>query len=341
MSKIDFSKVSSSHSKLPDRVNNDQGEARKVGVEIEMSGIELSMIVTQCNIVFGGQIREISPYEFIIDHSEIGKIKVELDFRYLKKLEQEKFSGQLDHLQFSEIEHFASDALAALSKNIIPCEVIAPPLPIYRLDKLKPLIDALRKHGAKGTRHSVLYANGVHLNPELPNLKTKTVLNYLRAFLCLQDWLIETEKVSITRKLSPFIDKFSGDYVRLVLNLDYQPEQDQLIDDYLRFNPSRNRALDMLPLFAYLDTERVKKTTGNQKLNIRPTLHYRLPNSDIDNPQWGIHQCWNHWLQVESLAHDTDRLSQVCEAYRLNHELFSKEILIPWKDKVQEWLVVL
>jgi len=327
------------HAKLPGHVTNEKGEARKVGIEIEMSGIELSMIVTQCNIIFGGQIREISPYEFIIDHTEIGKIKVELDFRYLKKLEQEKYSGQLDDNQFSELEHYASDALAALSKNIVPCEFIGPPIPVHRLDKLQPLIDALRKHGAKGTRHSVLYANGVHLNPELPDLKTKTVLNYLRAFLCLQDWLIEKEKVTITRKLSPFIDRFSGDYIQLVLDPSYQPEQDQLIDDYLRFNPSRNRTLDMLPLFAYLDTAKVKSATGSQKLNIRPTLHYRLPNSDIDNPQWGIHHCWNNWLQVESLANEPYRLYQVCEAYRLNHELFSTEILTPWKDKVQQWLI--
>ncbi|OBX33760.1 putative amidoligase enzyme [Halomonas elongata] len=40
-----------------------------------------------------------------------------------------------------------------------------------------------------------------------------------------------------------------------MLDPDYQPDLRTLIDDYLEYNPTRNRELDLLPLFAYLDPE--------------------------------------------------------------------------------------
>jgi hypothetical protein len=34
-----------------------------------------------------------------------------------------------------------------------------------------------------------------------------------------------------------------------------RPDLDTLIDDYLEYNPTRNRALDFLPLFLHLDED--------------------------------------------------------------------------------------
>ena len=324
---------------LPDQMDKQDHSPRRVGIEIEMTGIDLAMIACQCNIAYGGRIREISPYEFFIEHTEIGDIQVELDFRYLKRIGRDKYGSDVSQQQYSELEHYASDALAALSKNIVPCELVCPPLSMTRLEELNVIVQRLRQHNAKGTGYSILYAFGVHLNPELPDLNETTILNYLKSFLCLQDWLIESEGVSLTRKLSPFIDKFSAKYIKRVLDPDYKPELPQLIDDYLYFNPTRNRTLDMLPLFAYLDEDRVRAAIGDEKLNKRPTLHYRLPNSDIDNPHWGLWQCWNRWMQVEYLANDADRLLSVCQHYMKTHQQFFQDLLTPWKDQVRQWLI--
>ncbi|OZG70751.1 hypothetical protein BTA51_24520 [Hahella sp. CCB-MM4] len=324
--------------KKPGQLLKSDGMERRVGIEVEMSGIELLTIAEKVVEQFGGTIAKRSPYEYDVEGTAFGKFKVELDFGYLTKYGRERLSPGMD--KAGELELIASDALGALAKNIVPCELVAPPIEISYLQELDGVIERLRSAGAQGTRESALFAFGVHLNPELPDLHCQTILHYLRAFLCLADWLVYKEEVVLSRKLSPFIRAFSNEYIEMVLDEAYNPKLTELIDDYLEFNPTRNRVMDMLPLFAYLDEERVVNMVGNQKLRKRPTLHYRLPNSDIDNPHWGIWKCWNDWWQVEELANDPARLRQVCEGYFYNHKLLSKEIMTPWKEKVKTWLIV-
>src|SRR5690606_29497891 len=116
-----------------------------------------------------------------------------------------------------------------------------------------------------------------------------TLLAYLRAFFLLYDWLYEESEIPIARKVAPFIHDFPPEYVAHVLNPDYAPNLETLIDDYLRFNPTRNRPLDMLPLFAHLDRERVfAQPVERELVKARPTFHYRLPNSMVDDPKWSI-----------------------------------------------------
>jgi len=323
--------------KMPSVVKNQHGKPRKVGVEIEMSGIELSMIVCQINIAYGGRIKEISRYEFVVEETGLGDFKIELDSRQLKLLEKQKLAKpDLQAELIPNFEMYTKDLLAALSKNLVPCELVAPPLPIERLHELNTVLELLRQHGAKGTRTSLLYAFGVHLNPELPDLEATTLLNYLKAFICLQDWLVEAEQVDLTRKLSPFIDDFPQAYKQLILQPSYQPTTEQLVADYLQHNPTRNRIMDMLPVFAYLDEAPIKQALGEEKLNKRPTLHYRLPNSDIDNPEWGLEQSWNHWLAVEKLANDPDQLARVSLAYLQTQTTQLPEMLKPWIDSLKE-----
>lgn len=324
---------------LPQQLENHQGQLRRVGVEIEMSAIELTMIVCQCQIAYGGQIEEISPYEFKVVDSEIGDLRIELDYQYLKDIAREKYNSDGEQAQYSSFEHYMSETLAAVSKNLVPCEVVGPPLAFEKIYKLDRFIARLNQHGAKGTRHSTLAAFGVHLNPELPSLETGTILNYFKAFLCLQDWLIDVENVNLTRKISPYIDRFHSRYLKKVLDPTYRPDLRKVMADYFEDNPTRNRILDMIPLFAWLDEEYVQSKTDDNKLNKRPTLHYRLPNSEVDDPDWGLWSCWNHWLVVESLANDNERLNRVCEAYLQHDQLLPPEqLLTPWKKKVTQWI---
>ncbi len=321
----------------PPPCHTDRDEERRIGFEIEVSGVELSMIACQINIVYGGRIEEISPYEFFVHDTELGKFRIELDFAYLKNYAREK---QKQPGEPPELEQLASDALDLFARNILPFEVVAPPLPVSQLQKLDALVKLLRQHGAKGTRHLPFYAFGVHINPELPNTDVGTILDYFRAYLCLHDWLAEREKVSFARSVTPFINSFSNDYILKVLASDYQPEQTRFIEDYLRYNPSRNRALDMLPLLTWLDEKQVRAGLPEEKINKRPTLHYRLPNSEIDQPDWRLSSCWNHWIEVERLAAEPRRLESVCSAYHeylQRYSIFSVDTP-PWKEKVTQWL---
>lgn len=322
---------------MPERLSGWDDSPRRVGVEIEMSGIELSVIAELLLAEYGGTIDRVSEYELKVNDTTLGDFKVDLDFEYLQKLGRHEKDA--DREWSRKFEEFEADAIQALMKNLIPCELIAPPIRFDRLGELDAVVKRLRLRGANGTRQSLFSAFGLHLNPELPDMDPATILAYLRAFVCLQGWLEEREDIVLSRKLSPFIRSYPGEYEDLILKEDYVPSLTQLIVDYLVHNPTRNRMLDMLPLFAFLDEKRVVEVVGTQKLRKRPTLHYRLPNCDIDNPDWGVWRSWNDFMQVESLANDESRLRAICEACRASRKggYFSLDYH-SWKNNVGKWL---
>jgi hypothetical protein len=192
---------------------------------------------------------------------------------------------------------------------------VSPPLPMERLGEVNALIDRLREAGARGTGDELAYAFGMQLNPELPETDVDTIRRYLQAFLCLEDWLRERAQVDITRRLTFFADPFPRAYARQIVAADYSPNLDRFIDDYLDANPTRNRALDLLPLFLHLDPDRVRARVEDERVKPRPTLHYRLPNSEIDRPDWDLDAAWDDWLVLERLATDEARLTELCGRY--------------------------
>jgi hypothetical protein len=123
-----------------------------------------------------------------------------------------------------------------------------------------------------------------------------------------------------------------------VLAPDYWPDQATFIQDYLALNPSRNRALDLLPLLAHLDPVAVKKALPGEKVNARPTLHYRLPNSDIDNPHWHLLDAWQDWQQVELLVQSPEQLDDLCRRYLRHLDRPLPDWVAPWSETVELWL---
>lgn len=282
-------------------------------------------------------MKERSAYELRIEHTEFGNFGIEIDSHVIKWLGRQM--QKRDH-PLVELEQLATDAMALLAMNVVPCELAAPPIPLGSLYRLDDVIRDLRECGARGTMSSPWYAFGVHFNTELPQLDAATIVNYMKAFLCLNDWLIWHEGVDIARRIPPFINLFPADYVEKVVNPDYAPELETLIDDYLEANPTRNRILDMLPLFHYLDSERVEQQVDDILVKPRPTLHYRLPNSEIDDPEWSLHRPWNDWMQVEALANDAGRLDRWCYRYWLYLQQPMKWPFIDaWQKQVQKCLV--
>jgi hypothetical protein len=131
----------------------------------------------------------------------------------------------------------------------------------------------------------------------------------------LNAWLRRQVAPDATRHLLGFADPFPADYVRRVVSPDYWPDTPGFIDDYLAANPTRNRDLDLLPLLVHLDEPRVRAALPNEKINRRPTFHYRLPDARASDPGWSIGPDWNRWVAVERLACDRDLLNATGEAY--------------------------
>jgi len=317
---------------LPPQRLNHEGKERRVGVEFEFTGLSMEQIARLVRDTVGGQIDPVSPYEYEVLNTPVGDFKVELDYAYLKKL------GRREHRGEDVIERLSEDMLAAVAKQVVPFEIVCPPIAISELGVLEDLVAALRKAGARGTEDSPLYAFGMHFNQELPALDATTIRDYLRAYIVLFEWIKDVSEVDISRRVFPYIQPYTKDYNRLVSAPEYAPNMDQLIDDYLEHNPTRNRALDMLPLFSHIDAERVSAVVDDGLVNARPTLHYRLPNCEIQREDWNIDIAWKHWLRVEHLLAQPERLDQACAAYYEHLKVPLSGLMSDWTDKVQPWV---
>lgn len=320
----------------PPREHNAQGEARRVGVELELSGMELDEIARIVADKLSLTVKKGGRYDRHLTGDDAGDWVIELDYAKLKRLGQ---SDRSEKTLANKLDQSAEDVLAWAAKLVVPVEIVTPPLPLDRLDSVEDLIASLRLQGAEGTEDSPVYAFGMQLNPELPDLTAKTICAHLKAFLCLYDWLLKRADIDLSRRLTNYIDPFPKAYIERVLAADYWPDLTTLIDDYLADNPTRNRALDMLPLFTHLDPERVNAAVNDGLTKARPTFHYRLPDSKVSRTNWGIHEAWNDWVEVEKLAADPARLDACCKAYLgyLSDPL--ARIVNNWAEKVHNlWI---
>lgn len=316
--------------KLPPNAMNTQGKPRKIGVEIEFSGMPANEALDIVHKLFGGRIVSSQPFVHHVRETELGDFKIELDASYAIKMGK--------HLEGEETAlplQFAQKAI----EQIVPWEIVTAPIEIPELSSLQDLIAALRKAGALGTRHAWYYAFGLHLNPEIISTQTDSILNHIRAYIVLYDWIKREEQVDVARQLTTYINHYRSEYIARILDLDYQPDQNALIDDYLEQNPTRNRGLDLLPLFSWLDEHRVLAKIEDERIQARPTFHYRLPNCDIDNPSWNIDKPWNRWVQVETLAANTSLLAELCDRYLKNAQRLASKVDSSWENYISDLVV--
>lgn len=317
-------------------LKNSEGNTRRVGVELEVTGLTLDALAGCVADFFGLRAEEDGRYERRLRGDADGDWIVELDFDLLKRLGHETYSG--DSLR-SDLERAAEDALAFAAESLVPLEIVSPPLPLTRLDEVEALIVRLREAGAMGTSDSAVNAFAMQFNPELPSLDPHHITVCLKGFLCLYDWLGVRAKIDLSRRITSYVDPFPRDYVLKVIAADYHPDMDALIDDYLADNPTRNRALDMLPLFKFIDEDRVVSEADDALIKARPTFHYRLPDCDIHKPDWGLYVAWNDWAEVERLAADEARLEACCAAYLDFLQSPLKRLFGDWAATVEDqWL---
>jgi len=295
----------------PPWTTNHRGEPRQVGVEMEMAGVRPEDVAKAVTDVLGGRVeRESAFYTRVVD-TELGEFGIELDADVLRNRGYQEHLAELgiDIGQGNAREQLES-VLSRIAGLVVPLELVGPPVAWTELGQLDKIRRKLHQAGARGTGSSAFYAFGLQLNIDIPDRKVETLLALLQAFLLRYDWLNDRSEVDLARRISPYVQPYPEDYVVHVLDPDYQPDLDALIDDFLHFTPTRNRPLDMLPLFAWLDEDKVMQAPVEKDLiKARPALHYRLPNCLIDEPDWSLSVPWNDWIEVERLAADSDALA--------------------------------
>lgn len=299
---------------IPEDYLNSQGEPRRVGVEIELSGLELDRLTALIQQTVGGRIERTSDYKAYVVDSEVGTVRVEFDATLFRELQVRQFLDETELLDPSD-RQAVERTLASIAGWLVPYELVFDPLPVARLTDLERIRARIGSQ-AEGTSAFATNAFGLHFNVELPDLEPSTIVRYLRAFLVLYEELKEAHRIDPARALSGFLQPFPREYELMVLDPGYTPDQNRLIDDYLAANPSRSRGLDLLPVLAWLDEARVRAVLPEEKISKRPALHYRLPNSLIDQAGWSLSLEWAIWMKVEHLASNPARLAKLCR-YRL------------------------
>lgn len=292
---------------LPPILHNEQGQMRTVGIEVEFVGPSAERTAHALQEDLGGRVVEEDPHAFALKGSAVGDMTIELDTRMVHPAKHGKGQGRV----LPRIAAWFGFAASYL----IPCELVTSPIPIDRLQELDRVLAILRETGAKGTQDAPFYAFGLHFNPEVPRQDADTVAAFMKSFVLLNPWLRREVAPDTTRDLLGFADPFPAEYVRKLAAPDYWPDLTGFIDDYLEANPTRNRDLDLLPLLLHFDEKRVRAILPNEKINGRPTFHYRLPDARVSDAGWSIAPDWNRWVCVERLAADRERLVAVGSAY--------------------------
>ena len=316
--------------KRPPVTDKEDGAPRQVGFELEFTGLSLEQTAAAVQQALGGELSRTSASERVLRVDGLGKFNIELDWDFLKRQSRKAEDAQEGSAEWM-------DLLSRAASLMVPLEVVCPPIDIDELDRLDGMVSGLRQAGAVGTENSPMAAFGVHLNPDIPRLDAATISAYLRAFGLLQWWLVEAHQVDLSRKVSPYIDLYPEAYVKHLVEQD-APDMGQLFDDYLEHNATRNRALDLLPLLAQIDAERVRQAVPDPKIKARPTFHYRLPNCQIEKADWSLAYSWNLWWVVEQLAAREDDLQALGEAFVQHWRPLLGLNRGAWLEYVGQWL---
>ncbi len=282
---------------------NAAGEPRRVGVEIELGGLPEAEVARHCADALGGQARQVDSHVWSVEDSQIGKLEVYLDI-FLRNAQKTKLR----------------DLALDLGREVIPVEIVTAPLDLAELARLDDLRVSLRAAGALGSRAGWLFGFGLHLNIEIASERDADIVRPLLAYALIEDWLRSVHPIDEARRVLPFTDPYPTEFVRALIRAGQGIGLDRVIDLYLEHTPSRNRGLDMLPVFAHFRPERIAAAISD-KTSARPTFHFRLPDCRIDEGDWSIADEWRRWLVVERVAGNKALLNRQAQAWEDDHWL--------------------
>lgn len=289
--------------------------------------------------LYGGEIEQVSGYEYKVHNSRFGIFSLELDASLFLNKKYEKVLKSVG-INVEKLKNKAKleETLRGMASTVVPFEIITPPIKFSKLDHLNSIVSKLRSWKAKGTGSSFFYAFGLHLNPEVPGLSADSLTRHLKAYVMLDAWIRKDANIDLSRKLTPYINEYEMDYIRYILREDYQPDLESLIRDYFNFKNSRNRPLDLLPVFMYINKELTTELLKEELTSARPTFHYRLPNCSIEDENWSLAEEWNRWVLVEQLADDEKVLNQYSRAFLSMDDKSVFSMKKKWVKLMDRWV---
>lgn len=280
---------------------NAKGNPRLVGVEIELGGLDEARVARICADTLGGTAKQGDGPFWTVKDSEIGDVEIYLDV-FLRNAQQSKLR----------------DLALDIGREVIPVEIVTEPLDHAGLRRLDDLRAALREAGGLGSGAGWFFGFGLHLNIEIASESDADIVHPLLAYALIEDWIRTANPIDDARRVLPFTDPYPTDFVRALIAAGPGASRDQVTGIYLEHTPSRNRGLDMLPIFAHFDPGRIAAAISD-KTSARPTFHFRLPDCRIDEADWSIADEWNRWLLVERVAQDADLLAELSRAWDDDH----------------------
>ncbi len=123
--------------RLPNGTKQD-GTPRCIGVEIEFAGLTERDAAGLVETLWGGSIAQDSPHAIQVRQTRLGTVKIELDTAL-----KDKSNSRI------------ADRLLDLSREVVPVEIVMPPLPEDDLPEIERLIVELHAAGALGSEDGV------------------------------------------------------------------------------------------------------------------------------------------------------------------------------------------
>jgi hypothetical protein len=85
---------------------------------------------------------------------------------------------------------------------------------------------------------------------------------------------------------------------------------------------------------------RVRGVVDDPRIKPRPTLHYRLPNCEINEPGWGVTaDAWSTGCRWSTWRGTPSGWSEVCRRYLEHLDRPLGRLTEDWADLVQPWLI--
>ncbi|MBS7538235.1 amidoligase family protein [Ancylobacter lacus] len=275
---------------------------RRVGVEIEFTALPVSAAAAALADRFGGTVEAEDAHAVHLRGGALPDACIELDIRHVHPHRRAGAPRLVPPAR-------AAALLGAAIGPFVPRELVLAPLPSDRLARIDEALATLNAAGARGLGGTLLDSLGLHFNIEQTEPDARRIAAVLKAFLLLEPWLRAAAAPDLAARLH-LPPAYPARYIAKVLAPTYWPGLDELAADYLADNPTRKRALDLLPLLLH-HGPRALAARASGKVKPRPSFHYRLPRAFVGRPGWSILPDWALWQAVERLAADSGALARL------------------------------
>ncbi|MDD9724507.1 amidoligase family protein [Roseovarius sp. SK2] len=278
---------------------NARGDKRRIGIEVEFSGLCERRVASILQENLGGEMDDADPHLLFVRGSALGDLEIELDTALGKK--------KSDGLAGSQVKD--------LLRGLVPVEIVTPPLTPDEIARFDAMIPVLREAGASGSRNGVFLGFGVHLNVEVVAPADPHTLRTVRAFGLLDPVLRAENGIDVTRRVLPFVNAWPRALVDELV--EEKPDSLELLldlmDPHVR---TRNHALDLLPLMKHALPRLFEASYPDEhSTKARPAFHFRLPDSRINEEGWSLQEPWEMWRLVEEVA-ATEQLEALEDAWQ-------------------------